>query len=204
MSKVWTAAGLAVALAATSACFGKSAAQKQQEEAARQMEEAAKKMEEASKSAADGSAKAAEGMAAGMEALAKGLGAAASAANGGKTVEPHLKPALLTRFAHRRVHERFTTVDVSARKHPLPVAGFDRAAHEHQPIAGGADDRAHGDLGIDVEDEAAAAAHETRPIAGAHLALFERVAAPRAEAIRERIIDRTQQCHGAGPLRRPV
>jgi hypothetical protein len=84
MSKVWTAAGLAVALAATSACFGKSAAQKQQEEAAKQMEDAAKKMEEASK----GGAKAAEGMAAGMEALAKGLGAAAAAANGGKVVEP--------------------------------------------------------------------------------------------------------------------
>ena len=88
MSKVWTATGLAIALAATSACFGKSAAQKQQEEAAKQMEEAAKKMEAASKSAADGSAKAAEGMAAGMEALAKGLGAAATAANGGKAVEP--------------------------------------------------------------------------------------------------------------------
>jgi hypothetical protein len=88
MSKVWTAAGLAVALAATSACFGKSAAQKQQEEAAKQMEEAAKKMEEAGKAAEQGSAKAAEGMAAGMEALAKGLGAAATAANGGKAVEP--------------------------------------------------------------------------------------------------------------------
>ena len=88
MSKVWIAAGLAVALAATSACFGKSAAQKQQEEAARQMEDAAKKMDEASKAAAQGSQKAAEGMAAGLDALAKGLGAAATAANGGKAVEP--------------------------------------------------------------------------------------------------------------------
>ena len=88
MSKVWTAAGLAVALAATSACFGKSAAQKQQEEAAKQLEEAAKKMEEAGKTAAQGGEKAAEGMAAGMDALAKGLGAAMGAANGGKPVEP--------------------------------------------------------------------------------------------------------------------
>lgn len=87
MSKVWIAV-LAVALAATSACFGKSAAQKQQEEAARQMEEAAKKMEAAGKTAAEGSQKAAEGMAAGLDALAKGLGAAATAANGGKVVEP--------------------------------------------------------------------------------------------------------------------
>jgi len=88
MSKVWTAAGLALALAATSACFGKSAAQKQQEEAAKQLEDAAKKMDEASKNAAQGGQKAAEGMAAGLDALAKGLGAAATAANGGKTVEP--------------------------------------------------------------------------------------------------------------------
>jgi hypothetical protein len=52
------------------------------------MEEAAKKLEEAGKAAEQGGAKAAEGMAAGMEALAKGLGAAATAANGGKAVEP--------------------------------------------------------------------------------------------------------------------
>jgi hypothetical protein len=88
MSKVWIAAGLALALTTTSACFGKSAEQKKQEEAAQAMKDAAAKLEAAGKDMEKGGAKAAEGMAAGMEALAKGLGAAASAANGGKTVDP--------------------------------------------------------------------------------------------------------------------
>jgi hypothetical protein len=87
MSKVWTVAGLTLALAAAAAC-GKSDAEKRAEEAAKQLEEAAKKMEEAGKEAEKAAAQGAEGMAAGMEALAKGLGAAATAANGGKTVEP--------------------------------------------------------------------------------------------------------------------
>jgi hypothetical protein len=87
MSKVWTVAGLTLALAAASAC-GKSAEQKRAEEAAKQLEEAAKQMEAAGKEAEKAAAQGAEGMAAGMEALAKGLGAAASAANGGKNVEP--------------------------------------------------------------------------------------------------------------------
>jgi hypothetical protein len=85
MSKVWIATGLTLVLAASSACFGKSEQQKKQEEAAQAMKDAAAKMEAASK---EGGAKAAEGMAAGIDALAKGLGAAASAANGGKSVDP--------------------------------------------------------------------------------------------------------------------
>ena len=88
MSKVWIAAGLALALAGSSACFGKSAEQKRAEEAAKQLEDASKKLEAAGKEAEKAAAQGAEGMAAGMEALAKGLGAAASAANGGKTVDP--------------------------------------------------------------------------------------------------------------------
>ena len=88
MSKVWIATGLTLALATTSACFGKSAEQKKQEEAAQAMKDAAAKMEAAGKDIEKGGAKAAEGMAAGMDALAKGLGAAAAAANGGKTVDP--------------------------------------------------------------------------------------------------------------------
>jgi hypothetical protein len=88
MSKLWIATGLTLALAATSACFGKSAEQKQKEEAAKQLEDAAKKLEQAGKDAQQGGRKAAEGMAAGMEALAKGLGAAAGVANDGKTVDP--------------------------------------------------------------------------------------------------------------------
>jgi len=88
MSKVWIATGLTLALAATSGCFGKSEQQKKQEEAAQAMKDAAAKMEAAGKDMEKGGAKAAEGMAAGMDALAKGLGAAASAANGGKTVDP--------------------------------------------------------------------------------------------------------------------
>ena len=87
MSKVWTIAGLTLALAAAAAC-GKSAEQKRAEEAQKQLEEAAKQIEAAGKEAEKAAAKGAEGMAAGMEALAKGLGAAAAAANGGKTVEP--------------------------------------------------------------------------------------------------------------------
>jgi hypothetical protein len=88
MSKVWIATGLTLALVASSACFGKSAEQKKREEAAQAMKDASAKMEAAGKEMEKGGAKAAEGMAAGMEALAKGLGAAATAANGGKTVEP--------------------------------------------------------------------------------------------------------------------
>jgi hypothetical protein len=87
MSKVWTIAGLALALAAAGAC-GKSAEQQRAEEAAKQLEEAAKKMEAAGKEAEKAAAQGAEGLAAGMEALAKGLGAAADAANGGKKVDP--------------------------------------------------------------------------------------------------------------------
>ena len=72
MSKVWTVAGLTLALAAASAC-GKSAEQKRAEEAARQLEEAAKQMEAAGKEAEKAAAQGAEGMAAGMEALAHTL-----------------------------------------------------------------------------------------------------------------------------------
>ena len=87
MSKVWTATGLTLALVAASAC-GKSAEQKQQEEAAKHLQEAAKQMEKAGTEAQKAAEKGAEGMAAGMEALAKGLGAAAGVANGGKVVDP--------------------------------------------------------------------------------------------------------------------
>lgn len=87
MSKVWTIAGLTLALAAAAAC-GKSAEQKRAEEAQKQIEEAAKQIEAAGKEAEKAAAQGAEGMAAGMEALAKGLGAAATAAGGGKTVDP--------------------------------------------------------------------------------------------------------------------
>ena len=52
------------------------------------MKDAAAKMEAAGKEMEKAGAKGAEGMAAGLDALAKRLGAAATAANGGKTVEP--------------------------------------------------------------------------------------------------------------------
>jgi hypothetical protein len=87
MSKVWTVAGLTLALAAATAC-GKTAEQKQAEETRKQLEEASKKLEQAGTEAEKAASQGASGMAAGMEALAKGLNAAAGAANGGKTVEP--------------------------------------------------------------------------------------------------------------------
>lgn len=87
MSNRWTLTGVVMAVVMSVAC-GKSAEQKQAEEAAKAVAEAAKKMEEAGKAAAaSGAAAGAEGMAQGLEAMAKGLGALAGQADG-KTVEP--------------------------------------------------------------------------------------------------------------------
>jgi hypothetical protein len=84
MQKALTLA-LTVSLASAVAC-GKSAEQKQAEEAAKAIEQASKQMEQAGKKLEQDASKGAEEMAKGLEGLAKGLGALA----GGSTeaVEP--------------------------------------------------------------------------------------------------------------------
>ena len=70
------------------------------------------------------------------------------------------RPAFFARLADGRGRERLAAVDVAAGKHPQAVAGLDRAADEHQPRSAVRDDRADGDLRIEVEDEAARGADE--------------------------------------------
>ena len=59
----------------------------------------------------------------------------------------------------------FAPIDVAAGKHPPAVARLDGAAHEHDVVALVADDRADGDLRIEIEHEAAARADEARRLA---------------------------------------
>ncbi|HEY8550722.1 MAG TPA: hypothetical protein VIL35_12260 [Vicinamibacterales bacterium] len=96
MKKVWTAAGLALSLVVASAC-GKSAVEKQAEEAARQLEEAAKKMEAAAKDVEKDAGQGAASMAEGLEAMARGFGALAGQ-GGEEAVEPVSFKELQTAF----------------------------------------------------------------------------------------------------------
>ena len=91
-----------------------------------------------------------------------------------------------SRLASRRLRYFFTTIDVAARKHPQSVSRFDRPADEHDLSAGGADDRADGNLGIEIDD--LPARHADRPFRFGRLELahLEATAAGRAEAVGNR------------------
>ncbi len=97
MSRRWVAAMLAAAFAASAGC-GKSAEEKQREEAAKAIEEAARKMEEAAQTMEKEGAKGAEQMAQGLEAMARGLGAMAGG-DGSAPVDPVSFRELQTAFA---------------------------------------------------------------------------------------------------------
>src|SRR5262249_36007218 len=109
-------------------------------------------------------------------------------------VEPHVEAAFLARFAHGRGGERLAAVDVAAGKHPLAVARLDRAPHEDERAAR-VDDRADGDLRIDVEDEPAARARRPLRLARLEQTPLERAAAARAEAVRVRLVVRMEEIH---------
>src|SRR5262245_46419051 len=73
-------------------------------------------------------------------------------------VEPDVEAAFLARLADRGIGERLAAIDVAAGKHPLAVPWLDRAADEHDAVIRGFDDRADGDLRIEVDNEPAARA----------------------------------------------
>ena len=110
-------------------------------------------------------------------------------------VEPHVEAALFARFAHRRRRQRLAAIDVAAGKYPEPVARLDRAAHEHDPSAARFDDRADGDLRIDVEDEAALRAHGPLRLAWLQQAALECAAAARTEPVRVGVVVRVKVIH---------
>ena len=83
-----------------------------------------------------------------------------------EAVEPHVEAAFFARLADRGGDERLAAIDVAAGKHPLAVAGLDGAPHQHEPAIVALDDRADGDLRIEVEDEAAPRADEALGLAG--------------------------------------
>ena len=94
-----------------------------------------------------------------------------------QTIEPDVEAALLARLAQRRGLDGFTAIDEAAWKHPLAVAGFDRALHQDDAPLFVGDDRADRDLRIDVVDEAAAGADEALGLGRLQQPRFERAAA---------------------------
>src|SRR5262249_5902140 len=110
-----------------------------------------------------------------------------------EAVEAHLEAALFTRLANCRGRQRLAAVDVAAGKHPLAVARLDRAANENELPAARVDDRADGDLRIDVEHETAARAHGALGLARLEELSLERAAAPRAELVRVRLVVRVKE-----------
>ena len=119
-----------------------------------------------------------------------------------QAVEAHVEATLLARLADRRHRKRLAAVDVAAGEHPQSVARFDRPPDEHQPVARASDDRADGDLRIDVEDEAAARADRPFRIGRIEETALERAAASRAELIGVRVVVWVEDLCRRGALRR--
>src|SRR6188472_3481832 len=68
---------------------------------------------------------------------------------------------------------RLTPIDITARKHPLAIAWFNRPPHQHDVTVVIADDRAHGYLGIEVEHESTLHAREPLGLSGFQQARVE-------------------------------
>src|SRR5262249_38416919 len=112
-----------------------------------------------------------------------------------QTIETDVEPALFARLANGCCGERLAAIDVSAGEDPLAVAGLDRAPHQHEAAASGLDDRADGDLRVDVEDEAARGAHRTLGLGRFQPPPVERAAAPRTEAVGMGLVVRVKVIH---------
>jgi hypothetical protein len=70
-------------------------------------------------------------------------------------IEPHREAGFFTRFADRRQGDLLTAIDIAPGKHPLAIARLDGALYEHDLAARHPDDRAHGDLRIEIKHETA-------------------------------------------------
>src|SRR5207237_9746791 len=85
------------------------------------------------------------------------------------------------RLAHGGVGHALAEVHEATGKRPQPAAGVDRAPGQ-QDSAVLLGNRASHDLGVEVEDEAAGAAHGLLPLVGRYRAAPQRAGAQRAEA----------------------
>ena len=117
-----------------------------------------------------------------------------------EAIEADLESAFLAGFADGGVWQRLTTVHVTAGEDPLPVARLDGATHQDQPLIVGADDRADGHLGVQVEHEAAGGADQANGIALLQETCLERTAAARTEAIGVGVLWQVLLGHGCGPV----
>ena len=106
-----------------------------------------------------------------------------------RTSSPHSSRASRT----AATGQRLAAIDVSARKHPSAVARLDGAPHQDDPIAGDLDDRADGDLRVEIEDEPAPRADRPLRFGALQQAAFERAAASRAEGEWRRFVLRIQR-----------
>src|SRR5204863_287445 len=75
-----------------------------------------------------------------------------------ESVETDVEAALFASFTNRRSHQRFPSIDVAAGKHPLAVTGIDGAPYEHEAAGAGPDNRADGNLRIEIKHKPAARA----------------------------------------------
>jgi hypothetical protein len=97
---------------------------------------------------------------------------------------------LFAGLSNGRDRERLAAIDVAAREDPFAVAGLDRAPHQNQTSGVDPDDRADGDLRIQVEDEAARRADEPFGLPRPDHPPLERAAAAGAEPIVGRLVVR--------------
>lgn len=117
-----------------------------------------------------------------------------------EAVEPHIESALFAGLPQGGCCEHFAAIDVTAREDPLSVSGFNRPTDQDKTSGHRPDDRAHRDLGVDVEDESARRADESFRLASFQESAFERVPAPRAVAVRVGFVMRMELMRHARPV----
>ena len=108
-----------------------------------------------------------------------------------QAVQPDDEPALFAGLAQRGHLDGLAAIDVAAGEDPLPVSGFDGALDQHDlAAAADANDRADGNLRIEIEHEPARIIRAYEPFRLRNLqhARLERAAAHGAELIRRRLV----------------
>ena len=107
-------------------------------------------------------------------------------------VEAHLKSTFFSGFPDGGGHQRLAAIDVASGEHPFAIARLNGSSHQNDATRRDANDGAHGNLRIEIEDEATSGADESVRFAGFEEPALERGAASRTEAERWRIVERVQ------------
>jgi len=105
-----------------------------------------------------------------------------------EAVEADVQAAFLSGLSHSGDGQPLTKVDEAAGEHPSAIARIDGPTHQDQAPRFGPNNRAHGDLRIQIEDEGAPGTHEALGFTGLEPPTLQRPATAGTEAISERLV----------------